>query len=87
MRLYITGEGTHQPSHVFRPSMSLVEQKMHTSIQDGEARAMFEVALLDGATDTQAYLVALGQDPSGAAEFPLPLGWYECEDEIKDMFF
>ena len=86
MRLYVYGvPNEEEPSHSLRPARGLAEQKIIMDILEGERRQYYDAAVMDGATDAQAFMTAMELDVLSAVEFP-PMGWYECKPEFIEVF-
>ena len=52
---------------------------------DDEQKLIKEAAMLDGCDSEQASRVAIGK--SVEFDFPLPIGYYECNENLRNIFF
>lgn len=86
MNLYILGDpdSGEEPSHILRPG-GLQERDLIVDVLQGDKNVLYEEALMDGATEAQAFRSASGQEIFGVLEFP-PIGWYECQKKYTDYF-
>lgn len=85
MRSYTIGlPGEDEPSHTLRPG-GLAEKDLIVEIEQGEKRLVYDAALVDGATPSQAFRVAMGQEVE-SLDFP-PIGWYECRPDYVSVYF
>ena len=87
MRLYVLGSGkSNDASHELVAS-DVASQKVIDGILDGETRPIYEASLLDGCTEDQAMMVALGQDITADDDFGIPpIGWYRCRREYAEFY-
>lgn len=86
MALYVLGiPDVEEPCHTLRPG-GLSEKNLIVEIESGERRLIYDAALVDGATPSQAFRVAMGLEVLDSVEFP-PIGWYECRKEYVQTFF
>lgn len=84
MDLYVNGpiEDQSLASHVFVPS-NLSGDQVIDFVVDLDYRYVYESALLDGCSENQAKLMALGYDLS-AVMFPA-VGWYKIKDSYREL--
>jgi hypothetical protein len=87
MNLFIQGENGGDASHIFRSGKSLAEKAIEAEIVSGDKKEIYDAALVDGATNEQAFLVSLAKDPLALDEFPPAIGWYECKPEYLSYYF
>lgn len=65
---------------------TVAEEAFLTEILHGELKSIFDSARVNGCTDAQAYLVALGIDITlPDPEFPA-IGWYRCNEEFAKYY-
>ncbi len=64
---------------------TVAEEKLETDLLEGDAKVLFEHAVMDGCSDLEARLMAQGVDVSERYEIP-PTGWYQACPEIKAYF-
>jgi hypothetical protein len=86
MEHFVLGLENEPPSHMLRPARGLAEKILIADVVDGERKPIYEAALLDGATEAQAFQTAMEVDVLGGVQFP-PVGWYECKEEYLRTFF
>lgn len=61
--------------------------KLLSEILDEAMKPIYDAALLDGATENQAKMLALGMDVSVPDASPIPLlGWYRCRKEFARYY-
>jgi hypothetical protein len=88
MRMYImgdTGDDIGGSSHILRAEGVASEHAVNKALNEA-GRMIYDAAQVDGCTDEQAMMVALGVDITlPDAEFP-PLGWYQIKQEYGLVF-
>jgi hypothetical protein len=76
-----------EASHVLIPS-SVADATLIQEVLSGSLREIFDAAMVDGASDTQAQAMAFGVDVSEEnflSSFPA-IGWYRCKYEYAKIF-
>jgi hypothetical protein len=64
----------------------VASEQVITDLMEGDRKVLWEHALVDGCTDAQARMVAMGVDVTlPDAEIP-PVGWWRCKKEYAEMF-
>jgi hypothetical protein len=67
-------------------SEGVASEQVINDLMEGDKRVLWEHALVDGCTDSEARMVALGMDISiPDAEIP-PVGWFRCKKEFARFF-
>jgi hypothetical protein len=86
MAMYIGADGGEAPSHELVAS-SVADAQLLEHVFQGDARDVYDAALVDGCVSAQATAMALGVDVSEvqAASFPA-IGWYRCRREYAEMY-
>ena len=85
MHLYVLGDGTEESTHELVAG-SAAEEKLLEEVLKGEARFVYDAALVDGCTQAQAMQTALGNEiETPDADFP-PIGWYRPKWWVLETF-
>jgi hypothetical protein len=91
MALYIGCSDPDQASHELITS-TVAENKLMNEVLEGDLREVYDAALVDGCSHSQAVGMALGIDISETvdnstqlAQFPL-MGWYRCKPEYAQVY-
>ena len=82
LHLWIIGGEDGFPSHDL---IHYDDNQIYKIMSNPDTRAIYEAALVDGATPEVAKLVVLGFDVDEDFEL-LPIGWYQLKPEYTDYF-
>ena len=85
MKIYTIDDGLGNISHKLIPG-NVAEATMLEHILETDQHFVKEAAILDGCTEQQAILVALGLDILDGFADNKPLGWYKCKKKYAQVY-
>ncbi len=74
----------YREEYLWIPDSEMEKSLVEMRLSKGR-REIFDAALIDGCTDVEATIVALGGDPTSNAS-PPPVGWWKPSDPISAIF-